>query len=64
MTSNYYKPTPKKWRQLGDSLLSVGTFVGSYAAFAEMKWVAIAAFALGVVGKFLTNFFKDDTQHT
>lgn len=64
MTSNYYKPTPKKWRQLGDSLLSVGTFVGSYAAFAEMKWVTIAVFALGVVGKFLTNFFKDDTQHT
>ena len=61
MTSNYYKPTPKKLRQLGDSLLAVGTFVGGYAAFADMKWVAITGFALGALGKFFTNFFKDES---
>lgn len=60
MIKNYYKPTPKKMRQLGDSLLSVGAFIGSYAAFADQKWVAISAFILGVMGKFITNFWKDD----
>ncbi len=71
MLRNYYKPTPKKWRQIGDAILAVGVFVtgGGLMAFdtlsqiftsKELKIIIAAAFILGVVGKFLTNFFKVD----
>lgn len=67
---NYWSPTPKKWRKIGDAILAVGTFItaGSLMAYDEMKdiftpkevkIVIATAFVLGVAGKFLTNFFKD-----
>jgi len=68
---NYYKPTPKKWRKIGDAFLAVGVFVTSGGLLAfdtlsqifsdkELKLIIGIAFALGVLGKFLTNFFKED----
>jgi hypothetical protein len=57
---NYYKPTPIKWRKLGDALLGVSTTITGFAIYEEAKWVAITALVLGVVGKFLTNFFGED----
>lgn len=68
---NYYKPTPKKWRKIGDAFLAVGVFVtaGGLIEFdklsqifdaKELKVIIGIAFALGVLGKFLTNFFKED----
>ena len=59
MKKNYYSPTPKKWRQLGDALLGVA-LMGIPADLAGYKWVGITLFAIGVVGKFLTNFFNED----
>ena len=75
LLSNYWKPTPKKWRKIGDTILAVGTFVtaGSLIGYDEMKdiftpkevkIVIATAFILGVVGKFLTNFFKDEETKT
>lgn len=69
--SHYYKPTPKKWRKIGDALLATTTFLtgGGLIAFDQLKEVytpkeiRIAIFIcliLGVVSKFLTNFFKVD----
>jgi uncharacterized PurR-regulated membrane protein YhhQ (DUF165 family) len=69
--SHYYKPTPKKWRKIGDALLATTTFLtgGGLIAFDQLKEVytpkeiRIAIFIcliLGVVSKFLTNFFKAD----
>lgn len=69
--SHYYKPTPKKWRKIGDALLAITTFLtsGGLIAFDQFKEVytpkeiRIAIFIcliLGVVSKFLTNFFKVD----
>jgi len=69
--SHYYKPTPKKWRKIGDALLATTTFLtgGGLMAFDQLKEVytpkeiRIAIFIcliLGVVSKFLTNFFKVD----
>jgi hypothetical protein len=55
---NYDKPTPKKWRRLGDSLLAISAFITGAAIYEDVQWVAITALALGVIGKFLTNFFK------
>jgi len=59
MKKNYYQPTPKKWRKLGDALLGVA-LMGIPADLAGYKWVGVTLFALGVIGKFLTNFFSED----
>lgn len=60
LKDNYNAPTPKKWRRLGDSLLSVGTMITGMAIYEDVKWLAIAALIISVAGKFLTNFFKED----
>lgn len=57
---NYYKPTPKKWRKLGDALLSVGASITGFSIYEDYKLVAIIALAVTVSGKFLTNFFSED----
>ena len=59
---HYYKPTPVKWRKLGDALLGISTTITGFAIYEEVKWLAISALALGVIGKFLTNFFSDTDQ--
>jgi hypothetical protein len=63
--------TPKKWRRLGDSLLAVATVIaiGGIWQFDslkdifttnELRLMITSSIVLGVVGKFLTNFFKDE----
>ena len=64
MKNGYFKPTPKKWRKLGDALLGVSTTITTYAIVEDYKWVAIAALIIGSVGKFLTNFFTEDKPET
>jgi len=58
--SNYYAPTPKNWRRLGDSLLAIQVFITGYGISEDVHWVAYAGLVVGVAGKFLTNFFKKD----
>jgi hypothetical protein len=71
MMKHYWKPTPKKWRRLGDSLLAVATVIAiggiwQYDSLKEIftpqeiKTMITTSIIFGVVGKFLTNFFKDD----
>lgn len=60
MKKNYYKPTPTRWRKLGDALLGVSTTITGFAIYEDAKWVAIVALTTGVVGKFLTNFFGEE----
>jgi hypothetical protein len=68
---DFYKPTPKKWRKIGDAILASATFVtvGGLFSYDELKDVfgvvvlramIGSALTLGVTGKFLTNFFKED----
>jgi hypothetical protein len=68
---NYWDPTPKKWRRLGDSLLAVATVIAvggiwQYDSLkeifttGELKLMITSSIIFGVVGKFLTNFFKDE----
>ncbi len=70
-TSNYYKPTPKLWRKLGDSLLVVALFLSTGALFQydllkeiytpkEVRTAISVIITIGIIGKFLTNFFKED----
>lgn len=71
MMKHYWKPTPKKWRRLGDSLLAVATVIAiggiwQYDSLKEIfkpeeiKTMITTSIIFGVVGKFLTNFFKDE----
>ena len=72
--NKYWAPTPKKWRKFGDALLAAATViaVGGIWQFdtlkeiftsGQLRTMIIASISLGVIGKFLTNFFKDDTQN-
>lgn len=58
--NSYYKPTPKKWRKLGDSLLAVSLFAATYAWSKDKETVMMISFIIGAIGKFLTNFFTND----
>jgi len=69
---NYWKPTPKKWRKIGDTFLAVSSVlaIGGLWQFDnlkdiftpfEIKSMIVTSIVLGVLGKFLTNFFKEET---
>ena len=60
--NNYYSPTPKKLRKLGDALLGVSTMITGFAVYEDFKAIALGALLLGVVGKFLTNFYSEETN--
>ena len=69
---SYWKPTPKRWRKIGDGLLAAASVlaIGGLWQFdnlkeiftpTEIKTLIVSSIVLGVLGKFLTNFFKEDT---
>lgn len=55
-------PTPKLWRQLGNALLAVSAAVSGYTAYCNEPTIAMISMICGVVGKFLTSFFVEDTS--
>ena len=59
MKRNYYSPTPKKWRKIGDALLGVSA-MGVPAVLMSYTWIGVTLFIIGIVGKFLTNFFSEE----
>ena len=56
----YDKPTPKRMRRLGDSLLAVSSFITASAFAGGIQWLGFTALGVGVVGKFLTNYYSED----
>lgn len=57
--SNYYKPTPVKWRIIGDSILIIGSTVTTVAGLLSLSPYVVAAGAIiTALGKILTNFAK------
>jgi uncharacterized PurR-regulated membrane protein YhhQ (DUF165 family) len=73
LKEKYWAPTPKKWRKIGDAILATGTFITAGALLEydkmkeiftpkEVKAIIVVAFVLGVVGKFLTNFFTTENH--
>ena len=69
----YWKPTPKRWRKIGDGLLAAASVlaIGGLWQFdnlkeiftpTEIKTLIVSSIILGVLGKFLTNFFKEDSS--
>ncbi len=59
---NYYKPTPKKMRKIGDALLGVSQFMTGYSIIMDEKWLAFTCIAIGTIGKFMTNFFVEEEE--
>lgn len=64
LKEKYSAPTPKKMRKLGDALLACSTIISTYEIAEGNKALAITALIVGVVGKFLTNFFSEDPTDT
>lgn len=56
--NGYFKPTPKRFRVLGDSLAAMSLFIAGLN-LDNPKIMLISGIA-GAVGKFVTNFFVDD----
>jgi hypothetical protein len=65
----YYKPTPVKWRKIGDAIL-LGTasmsamMMGAPLSETSKTWAIFILNIIGVAGKVLTNFFKEDETTT
>ena len=57
---SYYKPTPAKWRKLGDALLAAATTGATFAIANDHQWVGLTLMLVGSIGKFLTNFFTEE----
>ena len=55
--NKYYRPTPVKWRKIGDALLATSTTITTFAIYEQVEWLAYVALITGVLGKFLTNLF-------
>lgn len=60
LLKNYWKPTPNKWRKIGDALLAIAVFAAPYEIVTNNKSMAILFLVIGIAGKFLTNFFKEE----
>jgi hypothetical protein len=55
----YFEPTPKRLRVLGDSIAAASLFVAGLNI--EHPKLMLACGIAGAVGKFITNFFTDET---
>lgn len=57
----YYLPTPKKWRQIGDSILwATGALSAALIPANLPVWAYVTLNAIGIIGKFITNFFTEE----
>ena len=60
LVQRFKAPTPKVWRQLGNSLLAVSAAISGYTIYADQPVIATITMVCGVLGKFLTSFFVED----
>ncbi len=60
VTTNYYKPTPKRWRKIGDSIMGLGTLITGISAFTLPPYITLIASVITYIGKTITNFATDD----
>ena len=55
---NYFSPTPKRFRVLGDSIAAASLFVAGLNL--NHPKLMLLCGVLGAVGKFVTNFFAEE----
>lgn len=56
----YSKPTSIKFRKIGDALMGVSGTIAGFSMYSDHKGWALVALITAVVGKFITNLFKDE----
>ena len=59
---HYFAPTPKRLRVLGDSMAAAGTFGATIVVLNGHPVAGTIIMVVGVVGKFISNFFTEDTD--
>lgn len=59
---SYFAPTPKLFRMIGDSLLSVGSLLTGYQILCDQKTLALISLTLTIIGKFVTNLASLDVD--
>lgn len=59
---NYSKPTPIFWRKIGDALLAI-SLTAVPLELSGYRWLSISLLISGIIGKFLTNFFADESRN-
>lgn len=62
---NYKAPTPVKWRKIGDAILLISTslstmIMGLPVSEHQQLWLIFGVNCTGVLGKVITNFFKEE----
>lgn len=67
LKENYYSPTPKKYRKIGDTILMITTGLQPILAGAPMPegikvWVMVAISILGLIGKGITNLYTEEDE--
>jgi hypothetical protein len=55
---NYFKPTPKRFRILGDSIAAASLFIAGLNL--DNPQLMLISGIAGAAGKFVTNFFGDE----
>lgn len=61
----YSRPTQKKWRKIGDTILIGTTSVSAFMMSAPLSenaksWTIFVLNIIGVVGKVVSNMFKEE----
>lgn len=56
---SYMQPTPRNLRKLGDAVLSVAGALTAFAIAKDIELMAYISLGVGLIGKFLTNFFAE-----
>jgi hypothetical protein len=55
---NYFAPTPKRFRVLGDSIAAASLFIAGLNL--DHPRLMLVCGVCGALGKFVTNFFTDE----
>ena len=61
---SYFAPTPKLFRMIGDTLLSVGSLLTGYQILCNEKILALISLTLTILGKFMTNLASLDVDES
>lgn len=67
----YFEPTPRLFRKIGDGILGIGSSISATTLIVGLNvesektqhllmTITIITIALTTIGKFLSNFFKED----
>lgn len=53
---NYKKPTPRKWEDIGEAIMGLGTVITAVSAFTASPWVTLISAVLTWAGRSIVRF--------